>query len=420
MHKKGGNHLKSSRIMIAVLAMTGLLLTTGCTDSSAPSSVPLSSSASTNKTQTTTVPTQIPDESEESYVATITKKGVGSSRYGYQGSKRLDKLTDLGVSWYYNWGITIPDQTVNMEYVPMMWGANTATDSNFKKIQSGFEQGYYKNLLGFNEPDLPEQSNMTVEQAIALWPKLEQIGIRLGSPCPASSENYCSGWLKEFMDKCKERGYRVDFIAVHCYQDFSDPNAVNQLKTFLTRIYDTYKLPIWLTEFGTIDVSTWGGSANPNCTEEAAVKYTQASTEMLESLGFVERYAWFLDNFGGGANPPEAVYTRLYKDDDTMNSTGEIYRDVKSQFPLFVQTKTLPVYTAGEMYNQTVQVAGGTAPYTFSATGLPDGLTLDEKTGKISGVPDGKGGNSVKVTIKDQNGQTTFGRYTISPPREYK
>ena len=119
--------MKSSRIMIAVLAMTGLLLTTGCTDSSAPSSVPLSSSASTNKTQTTTVPTQIPDESEESYVATITKKGVGSSRYGYQGSKRLDKLTDLGVSWYYNWGITIPDQTVNMEYVPMMWGANTAT-----------------------------------------------------------------------------------------------------------------------------------------------------------------------------------------------------------------------------------------------------------------------------------------------------
>ena len=36
-----------------------------------------------------------------------------------------------------------------------------------------------------------------------------------------------------------------------------------------------------------------------------------------------------------------------------MNSTGEIYRDVKSQFPLFVQSKTLPVYTAGEMYNQT-------------------------------------------------------------------
>ncbi len=53
-----------------------------------------------------------------------------------------------------------------------------------------------------------------------------------------------SGWLKEFMDKCKERGYRVDFIAVHCYQDFSDPNAVNSVENFFTRIYDTYKLPI--------------------------------------------------------------------------------------------------------------------------------------------------------------------------------
>ena len=36
------------------------------------------------------------------------KKGVGSSRYGYQGSKRLDKLTDLGVSWYYNWELPFP------------------------------------------------------------------------------------------------------------------------------------------------------------------------------------------------------------------------------------------------------------------------------------------------------------------------
>ena len=30
--------------------------------------------------------------------------------------------------------------------------------------------------------------------------ELEQIGIRLGSPCPAS-EKLRSGWLKEFMDK---------------------------------------------------------------------------------------------------------------------------------------------------------------------------------------------------------------------------
>ena len=38
---------------------------------------------------------------------------------------------------------------------------------------------------------------------------------------------------------------------------------------------------------------------------------------MLESLGFVERYSWFVDNYGGGANPENGRYSRLFNDDDT-------------------------------------------------------------------------------------------------------
>ena len=40
-------------------------------------------------------------------------------------------------------------------------------------------------LLGFNEPDRSDQSNMTVEEAIALWPQLVQKSNRLGSPAVA-------------------------------------------------------------------------------------------------------------------------------------------------------------------------------------------------------------------------------------------
>ena len=46
-------------------------------------------------------------------------------------------------------------------------------------------------LLGFNEPDLAEQANMTVEKALELWPRLEATGMRLGSPavaCGAADE----------------------------------------------------------------------------------------------------------------------------------------------------------------------------------------------------------------------------------------
>lgn len=50
---------------------------------------------------------------------------------------------------------------------------------------------------------------------------------------------------------------------------------------------------------------------------------------------------------------------------------------------------TLPPGTSGLAYSQTISASGGTAPYRFTiATGsLPSGLTLDETTGVISGVP---------------------------------
>jgi len=56
----------------------------------------------------------------------------------------------------------------------------------------------------------------------------------------------------------------------------------------------------------------------------------------------------------------------------------------------------------------TVTVTGGTTPYTFTATGLPPGLTIGSSTGTISGTPTAVAGSpySVKVTVTDKNGTT--------------
>ncbi len=42
-------------------------------------------------------------------------------------------------------------------------------------------------LLGFNEPDMSSQSNMTVSDALRLWPRLMATGMRLGSPAVAAN-----------------------------------------------------------------------------------------------------------------------------------------------------------------------------------------------------------------------------------------
>ena len=71
----------------------------------------------------------------------------------------------------------------------------------------------------------------------------------------------------------------------------------------------------------------------------------------------------------------------------------------------------LPGGTVGTVYQTTVNASGGTVPYTWSATGLPKGLSIDT-SGNISGTPEHDGTHnlnnpySVEITVTDFNGQT--------------
>ncbi|WP_162688801.1 MULTISPECIES: putative Ig domain-containing protein [unclassified Streptomyces] len=54
----------------------------------------------------------------------------------------------------------------------------------------------------------------------------------------------------------------------------------------------------------------------------------------------------------------------------------------------------------------TVKATGGTAPYTWSATGLPAGLTIGSSTGAITGAATTAGTSTVTVTATDSAGKT--------------
>ena len=131
------------------------------------------------------------------------------------------------------------------------------------KIKSQLAQTKTKNLLGFNEPDLKSQANMTVDEAIRLWPKLQSTGLRLGSP---ATINPTSTWLSEFMSKADKGGLRVDFVTMHCY-------AWPNVESFLGKVkalHEKYGKPIWVTEYAVAD---WSATAS------RPSKYSRAATQ---------------------------------------------------------------------------------------------------------------------------------------------
>lgn len=279
---------------------------------SQPESVPVASatvspSASPSRAAPSRSPSPVPPKGPARSSA---KKGVSVWDFDGLGAA----LTDVHASWYYNWSSRPSSGAgTSARFVPMIWGAKSVNDAELARAKAAGDV-----LLGFNEPDFDSQADMSVEQALKLWPRLQATGMRLGSPAVAVDAARPGGWLDKFISGTRARGYRVDFIALHWYgSDFGDA-AVGHLRGYLQAVHDRYGLPIWLTEYSLIKFSG-GGATYPTDAQQAA--FVTNSTAMLQRLAYVERYAWF-----ALPTPEGRQGTGLYRDGDTPTAAGRAYR----------------------------------------------------------------------------------------------
>jgi hypothetical protein len=248
----------------------------------------------------------------------VTAKAVSSKKGAAMGPFAAAKtaLTDSGVGWYYDWavdpqGISAPSR---VSFTPMIWGSAAATSTNLTRAKTLGDT-----LLGFNEPDMAAQSNMTPDQALALWPQLEATGMRLGSPAPAYGADTDGSWFDQFMKGAQSKGYRVDFLALHWYgSDFTTDAAVSQLKQYIEAVYNRWHKPIWLTEYALIKF----GATSTYPTDEQQTAFVTASTRMLENLSYLERYSWFIFSPAGDGT----TGTSLYTSSGTPTPWGAAYR----------------------------------------------------------------------------------------------
>lgn len=233
-----------------------------------------------------------------SYYLGYPKKGVG------HGSS----ATDFQPKWVYNWGRTTP-QTIpaDASFYPMQWG-NYSWDIG--SSQGPIWQSYPSwrrradgiHVLGFNEPDGVDQSNISAESAIALWPRLQSLDLPLVSPAPASTSN---GWLTTFYTQAESLGYRVDYTAVHTYPSPSSGSS-NNLIAFVQSAYDTWQRPVYLTEFSFVDwggTSSWSEEDNYNCLAEFLWR--------AETLPALRKYALFPFTENAGNPQPANTWQRI-------------------------------------------------------------------------------------------------------------
>ena len=140
--------------------------------------------------------------------------------------------------------------------------------------------------MAFNEPEIPSQANMSVAEAVALWkqyvlPAKEKFGFQLGSP-GMSSDPKGKAWLQEFLAALGGTD-EIDFVVVHWYG-----MDMLQLASFLGEIYDTFKKPLWLTEFACTTMQT-----DQPATVGQVQEFMRQAIPFLDECEFVERYAYF-------------------------------------------------------------------------------------------------------------------------------
>jgi hypothetical protein len=101
---------------------------------------------------------------------------------------------------------------------------------------------------------------------------------------------------------------------------------------------------------------------------------------------------------------------------DTVGATASKDYTVVINRALKISTGSLPTGHLRKSYNQTVKCTGGTGALTWSVSSgnLPTGLTLNRRTGQISGTPTVARAFTFTITATDSLGATVIKSYTVA------
>ena len=253
------------------------------------------------------------------------KKGIGGANFA----------AGMNANWMYNWGpttsVTLSEDTV---FNPMQWGNfnwvyNTGSGPIWQHTSAWRKRGDGFLLMGFNEPDRTDQSNIPLADCVALWPQLMALNQPLLSPSPGTLNPPVgeTSWHQQFYDEADRLGYRVEYNAIHTYPGPSSGSS-DYLVNLVQTEFNDYGLPVWLTEFSFVD---WGGTQS--WSEEDNYQCLAEFLWRAENLTALRKYALFVftedDNNPQPANPwsnfTPAPRSNSYDKDGNLTAFGRLY-----------------------------------------------------------------------------------------------
>lgn len=212
-----------------------------------------------------------------------------------------EDIDKLDVSWWYDWS---DGNFGKPGYIPMLWRGN---------ISSKIPQDYAGYILVFNEPNLPSQSNLSVEEAVKRYKEVRNY-YKFAKLVVGGTSIFATDYLEEFINDLKRDNFPLpDYYHVHAY--IEDWINLNYIKAQIEKYYKITGGNIWITEFNTV--------------------YPHADNEFLEglkyldSLDYVKRIAVYTnrqldsDYIAGWA----LCGCDLVNPDGSLTNKGTLYRN---------------------------------------------------------------------------------------------
>jgi len=223
---------------------------------------------------------------------------------------RPDIRRAAGVQCWYDWSPTPGGDGIPMIYNATQIGAALSGDGTW--------------LLGFNEPDVPGQADMSPDAGAAAWHRLMESypDRRLVSPS-ALELTWLARWY-EIYRRIYGKPPRMDALGVHWYYEANgDP-----LVSFLAQVHRAVELArasevpeVWLTEFALYPSWRFNSAA-----------FLKAAYALLDTMPLVTRAFWyqaFWWNDGRESErrwaPPHDCYSGLALADGTLTEIGRAF-----------------------------------------------------------------------------------------------